>query len=149
MGLAGTITRRSLRQHPGRTLFSILGVAVGIATVVATFTLDHVTLLSRTWVDPNWRADLEVRATEEEMSWLRGPLRTVERTGLDPLVEESQIPGAELDEAYIGYAQPFPDWEEGKETFLTEDEDSDYEEESSEEDEEDEEDDEEDEEDDE
>jgi len=64
MGLAGTITRRSLRQHPGRTLFSILGVAVGIATVVATFTLDHVTLLSRTWVDPNWRADLEVRATE-------------------------------------------------------------------------------------
>jgi putative ABC transport system permease protein len=62
MGLATTISRRSLLQHPGRTLFSIFGVAVGIATVVATFTLDHVTLLSRTWVDPSWRADLEVRA---------------------------------------------------------------------------------------
>ena len=64
--------------------------------------------------------DVEVRATEEEMSWLRGPLRTVERTGLDPLVEESQIPGAELDDN--------SDYE---------DEDSEYEEESSEEDEED------------
>ena len=74
--------------------------------------------------------DVEVRATEEEMSWLRGPLRTVERTGLDPLVEESQIPGAELDEDNES-------WLEGKETFLTEDEGSDYEEESSEEDEED------------
>jgi putative ABC transport system permease protein len=62
MGLAATIARRSLLQHPGRTLFSILGVAVGIATVVATFTLDHVTLLSRAPVDPSWRADLEVRA---------------------------------------------------------------------------------------
>ncbi|MEM7310965.1 MAG: FtsX-like permease family protein [Planctomycetota bacterium] len=63
MGLASTLARRSLFQRPGRTLFSILGVAVGIATVVAVFTLDHITLLSRTWVDPSWKADLEVRAS--------------------------------------------------------------------------------------
>ena len=62
MSLATTLARRSLVQRPGRTLFSILGVALGIATVVCVFTLDHVTLVSRTAVDPGWRADMEVRA---------------------------------------------------------------------------------------
>jgi len=66
MRLARTIARRSLVRHPGRTLFSILGVAVGIATVVAVFTLDHVTVLSRTReLDPNWGADLEVRPSSD------------------------------------------------------------------------------------
>jgi len=66
MHLARTIARRSLVRHPGRTLFSILGVAVGIATVVAVFTLDHVTVLSRTReLDPNWGADLEVRPASD------------------------------------------------------------------------------------
>jgi putative ABC transport system permease protein len=65
MGLALTLARRSLLRHKGRTLFSVLGVALGIATVVCVFTLDHVTLLSRTWVDPSWRADLELRALDD------------------------------------------------------------------------------------
>ena len=65
MGLAGTIVRRSLFGAPGRTLFSILGIAVGIATVVAVFTVDHVTVLSRTLaLQPDWGADLEVRPSE-------------------------------------------------------------------------------------
>lgn len=62
MDLTATIARRSLGGHPGRTIFSILGVAVGIATVVAVFTLDHVTVLSRTQrLEAGWGADLEVR----------------------------------------------------------------------------------------
>ena len=60
MGLVTTVARRSLLQRPGRTLFSILGVAVGIATVVAIFTLDHNTILSRTMPgNEEWRADIE------------------------------------------------------------------------------------------
>ncbi len=66
MGLALTLARRSLTTHPGRALFSILGVAVGIATAVAVFTLDHVTVLSRTRkLDPGFGADLEVRPSSE------------------------------------------------------------------------------------
>ncbi len=66
MGLTATIARRSLGGHPGRTIFSILGVAVGIATVVAVFTLDHATVLSRTQrLDPGWGADLEVRPSTD------------------------------------------------------------------------------------
>ncbi len=66
MGLALTIARRSLQVHPGRALFSILGVAVGIATVVAVFTLDHTSVLSRTRrLDPGFGADLEVRPSAE------------------------------------------------------------------------------------
>ncbi|MEZ6018221.1 MAG: FtsX-like permease family protein [Planctomycetota bacterium] len=45
MGLAKTIARRSLLQRPGRTLFSILGIALGIATVVSVVTLDHNTMV--------------------------------------------------------------------------------------------------------
>ena len=66
MGLALTLAARSLTTHPGRAVFSILGVAVGIATAVAVFTLDHVTVLSRTKkLDPGYGADLEVRPSTE------------------------------------------------------------------------------------
>lgn len=44
MALARTIARRSLLQHRGRTLFSILGIALGIATGVGVVTLDHSTV---------------------------------------------------------------------------------------------------------
>ncbi|MFT5733827.1 MAG: hypothetical protein ACI8WY_002508, partial [Planctomycetota bacterium] len=44
MGLSFMIARRSLLQRPGRTLFSILGVALGVATVVGVITLDHATI---------------------------------------------------------------------------------------------------------
>ncbi len=66
MNLALTLASRSLTTHPGRALFSILGVAVGIATAVAVFTLDHVTVLSRTKkLAPDFGADLEVRPSTE------------------------------------------------------------------------------------
>ena len=61
MGLATTIALRSLRQKPGRTIFSVAGIAIGIATVVGIFTLDHNTLLGRTrGAEPEWEAEIEV-----------------------------------------------------------------------------------------
>ena len=66
MGLTAILVRRSLLGRPGRTLFSVMGVAVGIATVVAIFTLDHITLLSRSvGRQTEWKADLEVRPGRE------------------------------------------------------------------------------------
>jgi len=65
MGLATTIALRSLRQKPGRTLFSVAGIAVGIATVVGIFTLDHNTILGRTrGAEPEWEAEIEVRPSK-------------------------------------------------------------------------------------
>ena len=65
MGLAATLARRSLLQRPGRTLFSILGIAVGIATVVGIFTLDHNTLILRAHSDdPDWQAEIQVSPSE-------------------------------------------------------------------------------------
>lgn len=56
-----TVALRSLLARPGRTLFSILGIAMGIAIVVGIFTLDHNTLLGLKGPgDPDWQADLRV-----------------------------------------------------------------------------------------
>ena len=78
MGLATTLCRRSLSQRPGRTLFSILGIAVGIATVVGVFTLDHNTIAGlRLPHDERWRPELEVRPAEEVVD-PRGELRSIE-----------------------------------------------------------------------
>jgi putative ABC transport system permease protein len=62
MGLATTLARRNLLQHPARTLLSILGIAVGIATVVAVHTLDTNTVegLRRRYEGGDWRPELEV-----------------------------------------------------------------------------------------
>ncbi len=61
MGFAFDLARKGLRQRPARTVFSVLGIAVGIATVVGLYTLDHNTLLTRaTSRDPDWRAEIEV-----------------------------------------------------------------------------------------
>ncbi len=66
MGLTRSIAESSLFGRPARTCLSVLGVAVGIATVVAVFTLDHVTVLSRTRaLLPDFEADLQVRSTSE------------------------------------------------------------------------------------
>ncbi len=71
MGLAFTLARRSLLQRPARSIFSILGIAVGIATVVGVFTLDHNTiqgLKQRHAGGPNntdWHPELEVSAGPE------------------------------------------------------------------------------------
>ena len=79
MGLASTIALRTLLQKPGRTFFSVAGIAVGIATVVGIFTLDHNTLLGRTrGAESEWEAEIEVR-----------PSRKVE----NPRAELEQMPG--------------------------------------------------------
>jgi len=64
MGLALTTARHSLWKRPGRTLFSVLGIAVGIGTVVGVFTLDHNTVagLRLRHAAPTWEPDLDVRA---------------------------------------------------------------------------------------
>jgi len=78
MSLASQIARKSLVKRPGRTLFSVLGIAVGIATVVLVFTLDHNTMLSRRRPDGEWTADVEVR-----------PRRGID----DPLGALESVPG--------------------------------------------------------
>lgn len=61
MGATRTIVKASLLRKPGRTLFSILGIAVGIATVVGVYTLDHNTIVGLSKrPDQNWRPALEV-----------------------------------------------------------------------------------------
>ncbi len=61
MNLVSTITRRSLLKRPGRTFFAIAGIAMGIAVVVAIFTLDHNTILGLSQPgQPEWRADVRV-----------------------------------------------------------------------------------------
>lgn len=61
MSLTSTIVRTSLLRKPGRTLFSILGIALGIATVVGVYTLDHNTIVGLSKrPDSNWRPALEV-----------------------------------------------------------------------------------------
>ncbi|MBI5364624.1 MAG: ABC transporter permease [Planctomycetes bacterium] len=65
MSLTTTIAGRSLRQRPARTLFSVLGIALGIATVVGVFTLDHNTLLGLSLPGTSdWRPALEVRPAD-------------------------------------------------------------------------------------
>ncbi|MFT5051122.1 MAG: putative ABC transport system permease protein [Chlamydiales bacterium] len=61
MGLALLIAGRSLFQRPGRTLFSMLGIALGIATVVGVITLDMNTILGLARPNKGGRPDLELR----------------------------------------------------------------------------------------
>ncbi|MFT4709515.1 MAG: putative ABC transport system permease protein [Planctomycetota bacterium] len=69
MGFATTVIHGSLRRRPGRTLFSIFGVAIGIAIVIAIYTVDYNTVLSigaqRTGKQTDWAADLEVQPVDE------------------------------------------------------------------------------------
>jgi putative ABC transport system permease protein len=63
MGLALTLARRNLLQRPARTVLSILGIAVGIATVVAVYTLDSNTirgLRERFQDEAGWNPEFEV-----------------------------------------------------------------------------------------
>jgi putative ABC transport system permease protein len=62
MSLASVIAAASLRRRPGRALFALLGVSLGIAIVVAIFTVDYNTLLSAPGLPSGtYQADLEVR----------------------------------------------------------------------------------------
>lgn len=66
MGFASRLARRNLRERFGRTLFSVLGITVGIATVIGVFTLDHNTVEGmKIRLSDQWKPDLEVRAGEE------------------------------------------------------------------------------------
>jgi putative ABC transport system permease protein len=66
MGFAGKLARRNLRERLGRTFFSVLGITVGIATVIGVFTLDHNTVEGmKVRVSSDWKPDFEVRAGEE------------------------------------------------------------------------------------
>lgn len=61
MRLTTTIARQSLMRRPGRTIFAILGIAVGIAVVVTVFVLDHCTIVGLSEPDkPEWKAEVEV-----------------------------------------------------------------------------------------
>lgn len=65
MSLVRTIAWGGLRRKPGRALFSILGIAMGIAIVVGVFTLDHNTVLGLTAKKTGeWKPALEVRPAE-------------------------------------------------------------------------------------
>lgn len=65
MSLARTIAFQRLCQRPGRTLFSVLGIALGIATVVGVFTLDHNTVLGLSMRGAgDWKPAIEARPAQ-------------------------------------------------------------------------------------
>lgn len=65
MSLVRTIAGQSIRQRPARALFSVLGIAVGIATVVGVFTLDHNTVVGLSLRGANdWKPAIEVRPAQ-------------------------------------------------------------------------------------
>jgi energy-coupling factor transporter ATP-binding protein EcfA2 len=62
MGPAEIVAWASLRRRPARTLFAVLGVALGIAVVVAVRVVDYTSIQhARPDRAGGWRADLEVR----------------------------------------------------------------------------------------
>ena len=64
MRLAVLLAFRSLLARPSRTFFAVFGIAIGIATVVGIFTLDHNTILGLSQPSEfDWRADIEVSPT--------------------------------------------------------------------------------------
>lgn len=75
MGLARIIARRSLTARPGRTIFSLLGIALGITTVVGVFVLDHNTIVGLSALQRGVGADVELRGLGdggEELSDVEG-----------------------------------------------------------------------------
>ncbi len=62
MTLVRTIALQGLLRKPGRALFSMLGIALGIAIVVGVFTLDHNTVVGLSMKGGGeWQPALEVR----------------------------------------------------------------------------------------
>ena len=92
MSFAAPLAWKNLWRRPSRTLFSVLGVALGIATVVAIFTVDHNTVL---FSQPSaerepWRADLEVTA-KAEVDDPRGALEAVEGVAASTPVAQGDL----------------------------------------------------------
>lgn len=81
MGLASTIARRSLLGRKGRTVLSVLGIAVGIATAVGVVTLDESTVRGLSTVGRSTGPDLEVSGkgveSGEDLRSLEGVLEAV------------------------------------------------------------------------
>ncbi len=63
MRLESRIAWRSLASRPGRTFTSILGIAVGVATVLSVLIVDHNTILTEQLRRPSFsgKPDLEIR----------------------------------------------------------------------------------------
>ena len=66
MRLASRIAWRSLASRPARTATSVLGIAVGVATVLSVLIVDHNTILTEMRLRPSYsgRADVTVRPVE-------------------------------------------------------------------------------------
>lgn len=106
MGLAVLITRRSLLQRPGRSLFAVLGIALGIATVVGLVVLDINTVLGLSRARARTgMADMELRAADgkgsidelREMDGMSLVLRTFQNDAvlhLPDLEPDSTAPGS-------------------------------------------------------
>ena len=97
MGLATTVARRSLLQRPGRTLFSLAGIALGIATVVAVVVLDHNTIVGLTGpLRAAGSPDIELRAVDgvTELDEIEGVSLATRYFQADASVS-SKPPGAE------------------------------------------------------
>lgn len=92
MGLITTIVRGSLWRRPGRTLSSIIGVALGIAIVVAIFTVDYNTVhRSQPKAGKSeWKADLEVRPARD-LSDPGGTLSDVPGVGESTVVYKATV----------------------------------------------------------
>ncbi len=109
MALAEIVAWASLRRRPARTLFAVLGVAVGIAVVVAIAVVDRTTLLyARPDRAQGWRADLEVRPSEGvrdpagELSAIAGIARFTEVLQGEAQVQASSDAGTRLQARMVG-----------------------------------------------
>ena len=112
MGLATTIARRSLLQRKGRTFFSVLGIALGIATAVAVVALDESTIRGITRVDESSVPDLDVPAQPgadglQEIAGLEG-VASVARYFQNDASLRLVSPGAEGSLAADGEARDQP-----------------------------------------
>ncbi len=98
MTLVRTIALQGLRRKPGRALFSILGISLGIAIVVGVFTLDHNTVLGLSMKGGGeWKPALEVRPSAE-LADARGTLEHVPGVaGVSTFFQNDAIARAQAD----------------------------------------------------
>ena len=90
MGLSLTMVRGALWRRPARTLASVVGVALGIAIVVAIFTVDYNTILRAHPDRGEWKPDLEVQPSRD-LGDPGGTLSQVEGVGLSAAVYKASL----------------------------------------------------------
>ena len=98
MGLSLTMVRGSLWRRPARTFASVLGVALGIAIVVAIFTVDYNTILRAHPDRGEWKPDLEVQPTRD-LGDPGGTLSQVEGVGLSAAVYKASLEAFRTDKS--------------------------------------------------